>query len=92
MIYYLFIYLLNNNKYLLLSPLSSVHKEANLDSCVNYIKLLPSSSTLLLIELDDSTSNNKHVELITNAVQKVSESVPVIGKKKKGRMYTVEPC
>jgi hypothetical protein len=31
------------------------------------------------------------VELITNAVQKVSESVPVIGKKKKkGRMHTFD--
>lgn len=55
-----------------------VHKESNLESCLNYTKLLPSSSTLLLFQLDETTAMNDQVKLISQTVDKLSETVPVI--------------
>jgi hypothetical protein len=68
-------------QYLLQVKLTSilVHQETNLDSCLNYVKLLPSSSTILLIDLDETQLPSHQVEMIAQTVERMSETVPVIG-------------
>lgn len=58
---------------------SQVHKDTNLESCLNYIKLLPSSSTLLLMELDDATESQEQIQAVSHTIEQVSDAVPVIG-------------
>ncbi|CEP19765.1 hypothetical protein [Parasitella parasitica] len=56
----------------------NVHKDTSIESCLNYIKLLPSSSTLLLVELDDAMENQAQLQLVSQTIELVSDAVPVI--------------
>ncbi|CAO0791604.1 unnamed protein product [Mucor circinelloides] len=65
-------------KDILQTSFGHVHKDTNLESCLNYIKLLPSSSTLLLMELDDAMENQEQIQAISHTIEQVSDAVPVI--------------
>lgn len=44
------------------------------------MKLLPSFSTLLLIELDETIPTHAQVEMIMETIDKMTDPVPVIGE------------
>ncbi|KAI8373605.1 hypothetical protein EDC96DRAFT_498924 [Choanephora cucurbitarum] len=63
---------------LLESTFRHVHRETHIDACLNYVKLLPSSLTLLLIELDEDMMSNRQIEMISQTVDKMPDSIPVV--------------
>lgn len=61
--------------------MSIVHQETKLDSCMNYIKLMSSSSAILLVDFDNSIEPKAQIEIVTQVVNRLSETnIPVIGK------------
>ncbi|KAI9486281.1 MAG: hypothetical protein EXX96DRAFT_548412 [Benjaminiella poitrasii] len=78
-------YIIDNNEGeedegLLRSIFSQVYKATNLESCLGFLKS-SSSTSLLLIELDETQLPNIQIEIITRIIDKltpVSETIPII--------------
>lgn len=48
---------------------------------MNYIKLMSSSSAILLVDFDNSIEPKAQIEIVTQVVNRLSETnIPVIGK------------
>ncbi|KAG0748603.1 hypothetical protein G6F57_004231 [Rhizopus arrhizus] len=64
---------------LLSTMFGHVYKETSLESCMKHIKSLSSSSTILLLDFDNSITPKCQVEMITQAVNRLSETtIPIV--------------
>ncbi|CEG68209.1 hypothetical protein RMATCC62417_04519 [Rhizopus microsporus] len=75
--------IIQNEQDITMSVLSTifghVHQETKLDSCMNYIKLMSSSSAILLVDFDNSIEPKAQIEIVTQVVNRLSETnIPVI--------------